>query len=178
MESWGHSYNLSATGILKIRSQSHSVTWMNPQQFQLSGCLRGKSFACPCRNLRRRGFDPWICKIHCWRKWQPAPVFLPGQSHGLQSTGLQSVGHARVTEHTHNIGTPQPVRLEPAFNTERGGKPNPQLKWVESALRMHRQHTKTAPARETKWEGQPEMAWGTRESQREPPTRTNQASKC
>ena len=30
-------------------------------------------------------FDPWVGKI-CWRrKWQPIPVFLPGELHGQRS---------------------------------------------------------------------------------------------
>ena len=41
----------------------------------------------------------WIGKIPWKRKWQPTPVFLPGEppwaeeSGGLQSMGLQRVGH-------------------------------------------------------------------------------------
>ena len=31
------------------------------------------------------GFDPWIGKISWNRKWQPAPIFLPGLSHGQRS---------------------------------------------------------------------------------------------
>ena len=27
-------------------------------------------------------FDPWIGKIPQSKKWQPTPVFLPGESHG------------------------------------------------------------------------------------------------
>ena len=38
-----------------------------------------KESACQCR---KPGFDPWARKI-CWRrKWQPTPVFLPGEFHG------------------------------------------------------------------------------------------------
>ena len=33
----------------------------------------------------RPGFDPWVRKIPCRRKWHPTPVFLPGESHGLRS---------------------------------------------------------------------------------------------
>ena len=44
--------------------------------------LSGKESACQCRSWRRLGFDPWVRKIPRWRKWQPTPVFLPGQSHG------------------------------------------------------------------------------------------------
>ena len=39
----------------------------------------GKESTCWCR---RRGFDPWVRKIPWRRKWQPTPVFLPGESHG------------------------------------------------------------------------------------------------
>ena len=34
---------------------------------------------------RRHGFDPWIRKIIWRRKWQPTPVFLPGESQGQES---------------------------------------------------------------------------------------------
>ena len=34
---------------------------------------------------RRCGFDPWFGKTPWRRKWQPTPVFLPGQSHGQRS---------------------------------------------------------------------------------------------
>ena len=30
----------------------------------------------------RSGLDPWVKKISWRRKWQPTPVFLPGESHG------------------------------------------------------------------------------------------------
>ena len=30
-------------------------------------------------------FDPWVEKIPWRRKWQPTPVFLPGESHGQRS---------------------------------------------------------------------------------------------
>ena len=33
----------------------------------------------------RHGFDPWVRKIPWRRKWQPIPVFLPGESHGQKS---------------------------------------------------------------------------------------------
>ena len=38
-----------------------------------------KESACQCRKPR---FNPWVRKI-CWRKkWQPNPVFLPGEFNG------------------------------------------------------------------------------------------------
>ena len=35
-----------------------------------------------CLPHGRPGFDPWVRKIPWRRKWQPTPVFLPGESHG------------------------------------------------------------------------------------------------
>ena len=49
----------------------------------------GKESACQCG---KPGFYPWIGKIPWRRKGQPAPVFLPGESPGWRSLGLQSVG--------------------------------------------------------------------------------------
>ena len=39
--------------------------------------LSGKESACQCRG---REFDPWVRKIPPEKEWQPAPVFLPGNS--------------------------------------------------------------------------------------------------
>ena len=33
----------------------------------------------------RGSFDPWIEKIPGRRKWEPTPVFLPGEFHGQRS---------------------------------------------------------------------------------------------
>ena len=46
---------------------------------------RGKETACQCIRLRRRGFSPQVGMILWNRKWQPTPVFLPGESHGHRS---------------------------------------------------------------------------------------------
>ena len=35
-------------------------------------------------------YDPWVGKIPWRRKWQPAPVFLPGESYGQEPGGLYS----------------------------------------------------------------------------------------
>ena len=45
----------------------------------------GKESSCQCRRHRRCGFSPWVRKIPWSRKWQPAPVFLPGKFHGQYS---------------------------------------------------------------------------------------------
>ena len=33
-----------------------------------------------CLQCKRPRFDPWVRKILWRRKWQPTPVFLPGES--------------------------------------------------------------------------------------------------
>ena len=45
----------------------------------------GKESTCQCRKLKRGGFDPWVRKISWRRKWQPTPVFWPGELHGQRS---------------------------------------------------------------------------------------------
>ena len=45
----------------------------------------GSAVKASCLQCRRPGFDPWIRKIPWRRKRQPAPIFLPGKSHGLRS---------------------------------------------------------------------------------------------
>ena len=35
--------------------------------------------------MQRPGFGSWVGKIPWRRKWQPTPVFLPGESHGQKS---------------------------------------------------------------------------------------------
>ena len=44
--------------------------------------LSGKESTYQCR---RSGFDPQVRKIPWRRKWQPALVFLPGESHGQRN---------------------------------------------------------------------------------------------
>ena len=50
-----------------------------------AGGASGKESVCQCRRCRRCEFDPWVRKIPWRRKWQPTPVFLPGESHGQRS---------------------------------------------------------------------------------------------
>ena len=50
--------------------------------FGLLRWLSDKESTCQCRRL---GFNPWVGKIPWRRKWQPTPVFLPGEFHGQRS---------------------------------------------------------------------------------------------
>ena len=48
-------------------------------------------------------FSPWVGKIPWRRKWQPTPVFLPGEFHGLRSLArLQSMESQRDTDWVTN----------------------------------------------------------------------------
>ena len=42
-----------------------------------------KNPAAKAGDIERPGFDPWVGKIPWRREWQPTPVFLPGEPHGL-----------------------------------------------------------------------------------------------
>ena len=62
--------------------------------------LRGKESPCQCRRHRRSGFDPWVEKIPWRRKWQPTPIFLPGEPHGQRSlVGCRAHGVAKSRTH-------------------------------------------------------------------------------
>ena len=53
---------------------------------------------------QRQGFDPWVGKIPCSRKWQPTPICLPGEFHGQRGqAGCNPPGHKQLdtTQHTH-----------------------------------------------------------------------------
>ena len=51
---------------------------------------------------RRWGFEPWFGKIPWRRKWQPAPVFLPGESHGQRNlVGYSTWGCAALDMSEH-----------------------------------------------------------------------------
>ena len=61
---------------------THGISKTN---FELFGWCSGKEFTCQFRRCKRHEFDPWIGKIPWSRKWQLAPVFLPGKFHGQRS---------------------------------------------------------------------------------------------
>ena len=56
--------------------------WLIYLSLGLLWWLRGLSV---CLQCARPGFDPWVGKIPWRRKWQPTPVFLPGESHGWRN---------------------------------------------------------------------------------------------
>ena len=53
--------------------------------------------------MQEIGFDPWIGKIPWRRKWQPAPVFLPGESHGRRSLASYSPQGRKESDTTERL---------------------------------------------------------------------------
>ena len=49
------------------------------------GGAGGQESTCQCRRHKWCCFDPWVGKIPWSRKWQPTPVFLPGEFYGQRS---------------------------------------------------------------------------------------------
>ena len=58
---------------------------------------------CQCKRRKRHRFDSWMGKIPWRGAWQPAPVFLPGESHGQRSLVgyiVHRVAESNMTEAT------------------------------------------------------------------------------
>ena len=79
-----------------------SLFWRRYKQIGLPTWLSGKESTCQCRRCR---FDPWVGKIPWRRKWQPALVFLPGETHEQRSlVGYSPWGRknqTQLSDHTH-----------------------------------------------------------------------------
>ena len=71
--------------------------------YTLPRWLSGKEFACQSRSHRRHGFSPWAGKIPWRRKWQPTPVFLPGQSHEQRSLSGYSPWGSKELDMTEQL---------------------------------------------------------------------------
>ena len=56
-------------------------------------------------------FDPWIRKITSRRKWQPAPVFLPGKFHGQRSVAGYSLWSQKELDMTEKLSMNALLRL-------------------------------------------------------------------
>ena len=82
-------------GVAKSRTRlSDRTDWLNPIWVTESasqgflGGASGKEPAFQSGRHNRHSFDPWGGKIPGSRKWQPAPVFSPGESHGQRSLAV------------------------------------------------------------------------------------------
>ena len=61
------------------------LSFIHMSDHWLTPCLSSKQCTCQFSRQKRGGFDPWVRKIPWRRAWQPTPVFLPGEFHGLRS---------------------------------------------------------------------------------------------
>ena len=62
------------------------ISYVVMDRWWLPWWLTSKESTCNAgATCRRRGFHPWVMKIPWRRKWQPAPVFLPGEFYGRRS---------------------------------------------------------------------------------------------
>ena len=82
----------------------------SPFSTSASVALVAKNSPASAGDIKRGRFNPWVRKIPCRKKWQPTPVFLPGESLGRRSLvgyspwGCKRVRHGWATEHacTHD----------------------------------------------------------------------------
>ena len=77
----------------------------------------GQESTCQCGKSRRRRFDPWVWKIPWRRKWQCAPVFLPGESHGQRSLAGYSPWSGKEPDTTEHLSTISVVRISMSSTT-------------------------------------------------------------
>ena len=68
------------------------------------GDVSGKESACQCSRCKTHGFDLWVGKIPRCRKWQPAPLFLPGKLHGERSLAGYSLWDHKESDSTEHAG--------------------------------------------------------------------------
>ena len=60
------------------------------------GGTSGKEPTCQRRRRKRGRFAPWVRKSPWRRKWQPTPVFLPGESWTEEPGGYSAIGLQRA----------------------------------------------------------------------------------
>ena len=95
--------------LLISQESEHAVSHLESTNFYWLGLPKcsGKESACQCRRPKRLRFDPWVRKIPWRRKWQPAPIFLPGESHvqrnlmGYSPWGRKRIRYDLAAEHAH-----------------------------------------------------------------------------
>ena len=81
--------------------------------------------------MQRPGFDAWVGKISCGRKWQSTPLFLPGKSHGRRNlVGYSSWGRkeSNMTERLHFFSLEKRGRLSFNFKQLYESRPKGKLK--------------------------------------------------
>ena len=70
------------------------------------GSKSDKESTFQCRRYSNCGLEPWVWKIPWSRKWQPTPVFLPGQFYGQRSLAGFSPCSYKESGTTERLKTP------------------------------------------------------------------------
>ena len=104
-------------------------------------CTRWLSGKEPTHQCRRGGFDPWVGKIPCRKKWQPTPVFLCGKFHGgRQAGGLQSMGSQRgrhdCPQRTHRRQNPDTPKEKKGGTLPTHLSPGARRRWKHSSPKI------------------------------------------
>ena len=93
LEKWEVStFALSLFGLVLITSSAHTPFKFSPSTFHFRLPWWRRHQGRICLLCRRPRFNPYVEKIPWRRKWQPVPVFMPGEFHGQQPVVLQSMG--------------------------------------------------------------------------------------
>ena len=71
--------------------------------WRLPGGASGKESTGQCK--RCQTFRPWVGTIPWRRKWQPTPVFLPGESRGQRSLAGYSPWGRKKSDRTERLST-------------------------------------------------------------------------
>ena len=69
------------------------------------GGANGKESTCQCKKSKRLKFDPWFGEIPWSRKWQPTPVFLPGELHEQRNLEGYSPRGCKESDMTEQLST-------------------------------------------------------------------------
>ena len=92
----------SGEAFIKLWPSLESRMWHLPfvGGFSFPGVSDGKII---CLQFWRPGFSSWVGKIPWGRKWQPTPVFLPGDSHGRRNLIGYSPWGCKESETTERL---------------------------------------------------------------------------
>ena len=71
----------------------------------------GDSVVEPTCQGNRHGLNPWVRKNPWIRKWQPAPVFLPGKSYGQRSLAGYSHFVSKEPDTTYQLNSNNKIFL-------------------------------------------------------------------
>ena len=93
-------------GVSKSQSQLSDLHFHFHYLLGLPRWCSGKQYTCQGGRHKQCGFDPWVGKISWRRKWQPTPIFLPGEAHGQRNlvgySQWRPKNQTRQHHHHHN----------------------------------------------------------------------------